>query len=296
MGYEAMTGRLPDAVALHFLETGLVGHGAGGPQADREGPRGDPDRGRPGSAPGTSSRARTRCRAATAPSGRSARRAPPAEPDDAAARRGRARGDRRRASRAARAGRWSRPTTWTCSGAMPDGVVDLAYADPPFATGKAAAPGVDPDRRAGSGRGAGSAAASHRYEAVSDLAWDDGLPLDEHLAALEARVRRGPPRARAARVALPPRATGGPSTTSGCCSTRCSAPERFLNELVWAYDYGGRAARPLAAQARHDPVVREGRPTWRSSATRSTGSRTSRPGSSARRRPRAASCRPTCGG
>ena len=25
MGYEAMTGRLPDAVALNFLETGLVG-------------------------------------------------------------------------------------------------------------------------------------------------------------------------------------------------------------------------------------------------------------------------------
>ena len=25
MGYEAMTGRLPDAVALSFLETGLVG-------------------------------------------------------------------------------------------------------------------------------------------------------------------------------------------------------------------------------------------------------------------------------
>jgi len=25
MGYEALTGRLPDAVALHFLESGLVG-------------------------------------------------------------------------------------------------------------------------------------------------------------------------------------------------------------------------------------------------------------------------------
>jgi DNA helicase-2/ATP-dependent DNA helicase PcrA len=25
MGYEAMTGRLPDALALHFLESGLVG-------------------------------------------------------------------------------------------------------------------------------------------------------------------------------------------------------------------------------------------------------------------------------
>ena len=33
MGYEAMTGRLPDAVALHFLESGLVGEVAGRPEA-----------------------------------------------------------------------------------------------------------------------------------------------------------------------------------------------------------------------------------------------------------------------
>jgi DNA helicase-2/ATP-dependent DNA helicase PcrA len=32
MGYEAMTGRLPDAVALHFLESGLVGEVAVDPK------------------------------------------------------------------------------------------------------------------------------------------------------------------------------------------------------------------------------------------------------------------------
>jgi DNA helicase-2/ATP-dependent DNA helicase PcrA len=32
MGYEAMTGRLPDQVALHFLDSGLVGRGEGDPK------------------------------------------------------------------------------------------------------------------------------------------------------------------------------------------------------------------------------------------------------------------------
>ena len=40
MGYEAMTGRLPDELALHFLESGLVGARAGGPEAAR--PRAGP--------------------------------------------------------------------------------------------------------------------------------------------------------------------------------------------------------------------------------------------------------------
>jgi hypothetical protein len=55
MGYEAMTGRLPDAVALHFLETGLVGTapvdrrrvekaGAIGPPPGASGREFDPDR------------------------------------------------------------------------------------------------------------------------------------------------------------------------------------------------------------------------------------------------------------
>ena len=41
MGYEAMTGRLPDAVQLHFLETGIVGSGHGRREAAGQGPRED---------------------------------------------------------------------------------------------------------------------------------------------------------------------------------------------------------------------------------------------------------------
>ena len=41
MGYEAMTGRLPDQVALHFLDSGLVGKVDVDPEADRQGARAD---------------------------------------------------------------------------------------------------------------------------------------------------------------------------------------------------------------------------------------------------------------
>ena len=32
--------------------------------------------------------------------------------------------------------------------------------------------------------------------------------------------------------------------------------EAFLNELIWAYDYGGEASPTVAGEARHDPGVR----------------------------------------
>ena len=34
--------------------------------------------------------------------------------------------------------------------------------------------------------------------------------------------------------------------------------ECFLNEIIWAYDYGGRRARTLAGQARQHPRLRQG--------------------------------------
>ena len=55
MGYEAMTGRLPDAVALHFLDRASWG-GAGRPQAGRRRPARRSGRRRGGSGPVTSSR------------------------------------------------------------------------------------------------------------------------------------------------------------------------------------------------------------------------------------------------
>jgi site-specific DNA-methyltransferase (adenine-specific) len=122
---------------------------------------------------------------------------------------------------------------------IPDGTVRLAYADPPFATGSA--------RRLQSirlGEGdlqrPGFRGEPARYAITSDLAYDDGLPLGEHLAALRERV------VEIRRVLAP----------DGSLYLHCDwrtahhvrllldevfGPERFLNEIVWAYDYGGRS-------------------------------------------------------
>jgi site-specific DNA-methyltransferase (adenine-specific) len=123
--------------------------------------------------------------------------------------------------------------------AIPDGAVDLAYADPPFATGSA--------RRLQSirlGEGErerpGFRGGTERYEITSDLAYDDGLPLGEHLAALRERV------VEVHRVLAPH------GSLYLHCDWRTShhlrlmldevfGAERFLNELIWAYDYGGRS-------------------------------------------------------
>ncbi len=122
--------------------------------------------------------------------------------------------------------------------AIPDGTVDLVYADPPFATG-------DVQRltsiRTGSGertrRGFGGRDVA--WEVVGEQAWADDLPLPEHLAAIRARL------AEVHRVL----ATQGSVYLHVDWRTvhhvrllldEVFGAQRFLNELVWAYDYGGR--------------------------------------------------------
>lgn len=123
--------------------------------------------------------------------------------------------------------------------ALPDGVVDLAYADPPFASG---GPRRLATIRTGSGdrtrRGFGGR--DYRYEVVRDLAWADDLPLGEHLAALRARlveVRR----VLAPHGSLYLHVDWRTSHHARLLLDELFGPERFLNEIVWAYDYGGRA-------------------------------------------------------
>ena len=123
--------------------------------------------------------------------------------------------------------------------AIPDGVVDLAYADPPFASGGARRLATI---RTGSGdrtrRGFGGR--EYRYEVVRDLAWADDLPLDEHLAALHSRlveIRR----VLAPHGSLYLHVDWRTSHHARLLLDELFGPERFLNEIVWAYDYGGRA-------------------------------------------------------
>jgi site-specific DNA-methyltransferase (adenine-specific) len=123
--------------------------------------------------------------------------------------------------------------------AIPDGAVDLAYADPPFATGRRRRL---VSIRTGSGERMrpGFRGPNVAYETVSDMAWDDDLPLDLHLEALGARVREIH-RVLAAHGSLYLHVDWRTVHHVRLLLDEVFGPERFLNELVWAYDYGGRA-------------------------------------------------------
>jgi len=123
--------------------------------------------------------------------------------------------------------------------AIPDDTVDLVYGDPPFATGSTQRlVSIRTGRGTQTRRGFRDEEVS--WEAVSDLSWDDALPLDQHLAALEARVRE------VHRVLAPDGSLYLHVDWRTVHHVRLLLDEvfgadRFLNELVWAYDYGGRA-------------------------------------------------------
>ena len=121
--------------------------------------------------------------------------------------------------------------------------------------------------------------------------------FDDYWAFLEPRLRRGLAPARPTTARSTCTSTTARSHYAKVLLDALFGRECFLNEIIWAYDYGGRAEEPLAGQARHDPGLREG-PGRATTSTRraSTASRTWRPGWSPPRRRRAASCRPTSGG
>lgn len=122
--------------------------------------------------------------------------------------------------------------------AMPGGVADLVYADPPFASGRSRRLA---SIRTGTGtltrRGFGGR--EYRYEVLSDLAWEDDLPLDAHLESLHARlveIRRVLAEHGSLYLHLDWRTVHHVRLLLD----EVFGAERFLNEIVWAYDYGGR--------------------------------------------------------
>ncbi len=135
--------------------------------------------------------------------------------------------------------------------ALPDGVVDLAYADPPFATG---ATRRLQSIRLGEGdrERPGFRGESTPYRVTSDHAYDDALPLDDHLAALRARVE-ALHRVLAPHGSLYLHVDWRTVHHVRLMLDEVFGPERFLNELVWAYDYGGRA--PGRWPRKHDTIL-----------------------------------------
>jgi site-specific DNA-methyltransferase (adenine-specific) len=143
--------------------------------------------------------------------------------------------------------------------AIPDGCVDLAYADPPFAAGGQRRL-VSIRTGAGDRTRPGFRGRTVAYEAVSDLAFEDDLPLDRHLAALEARVREVH-RVLAPHGSLYLHVDWRTAHHVRLLLDEIFGPERFLNELVWAYDYGGRARDRWPRK--HDTILWYAKgPTW----------------------------------
>lgn len=134
---------------------------------------------------------------------------------------------------------------------MPDDCVDLAYIDPPFATGQM--------RRLQSiSLGAGDLTRSgfggkvYNYEVRSSHHYQDNMSLDQYLSFLHERL------VEIHRVLRP---TGSLYLHLDWHIVHYArflldsifGEDRFLNEIIWSYDYGGRARDKWARK--HDNIL-----------------------------------------
>jgi site-specific DNA-methyltransferase (adenine-specific) len=122
---------------------------------------------------------------------------------------------------------------------LPDSCLDLVYIDPPFGTNQvrrldAIKTGAGQKARNGFG------GRQYAFEVISSHHYRDDLALDEYLGFMYARL------AEIHRVLRP---AGSlylhldfhAAHYGRLLLDELFGPERFLNEVIWAYDYGGRA-------------------------------------------------------
>jgi site-specific DNA-methyltransferase (adenine-specific) len=138
--------------------------------------------------------------------------------------------------------------------ALPVGRFDLIYMDPPFNTGSAqtrSSLAVTRDATA-AGLGSRTGFGGHRYrsERLTTLSYDDRF--EDYLGFLEPRLRR-------ARALLAPHGTlyfHIDYREAHYCKLLLDeifGREAFLNELIWAYDYGAKPRRRWPAK--HDTIL-----------------------------------------
>lgn len=120
----------------------------------------------------------------------------------------------------------------------PSEFVDLIYIDPPFNTGiKRRLQSIrlhTGDRQRG-----GFGGRVYSYEVTSDLSYDDDMPLDKYLDFLSARIMEGHrilKQSGSFFLHIDPRIVHHVRFLLD----EIFGPDRFLNEIIWAYDYGGR--------------------------------------------------------
>src|SRR5487761_2354608 len=133
----------------------------------------------------------------------------------------------------------------------PEGCVDLIYIDPPFGTGqrrrlKSIRTGAGERTRVGFG------GRRYRWRTVSSHEYSDAMSLDSYLAFLEPRLTE---MHRVLRVtgSLYVHLDFHAAHHVRALLDGIFGPERFLNEIVWAYDFGGRARDRWARK--HDNIL-----------------------------------------
>ena len=134
---------------------------------------------------------------------------------------------------------------------MPSGIVDLIYIDPPFNTGKTQSrESIRTVRDDESGDRVGFQGRRYRTEHIGSSAFGD--QFDDYLAFLEPRLRE------AARVLKP---NGSfflhvDYREVHYCKVLLDeifGRDSFINEIVWAYDYGARSKSRWSAK--HDNIL-----------------------------------------
>ena len=121
---------------------------------------------------------------------------------------------------------------------LPDQSLDLVYIDPPFATGQVRR--LETIRTgSGEGRRRGFAGREYQFQVISRHSYRDDRGLEAHLEFLRLRL---------VEIHRALRAHGSLYLHLDYRTTHhvrllldgIFGPDRFLNEIIWAYDYGGR--------------------------------------------------------
>ncbi len=121
---------------------------------------------------------------------------------------------------------------------LPSGCVDLIYVDPPFGTGRTRR--LDAIRTGeGDRTRAGFGGRTHRWRTVSSHSYADGLDIPSHLAFLEPRLAEMH-RVLAADGSIYVHLDHHAVHHVRLLLDTIFGRDRFLNEIIWAYDYGGR--------------------------------------------------------
>ncbi len=134
--------------------------------------------------------------------------------------------------------------------ALPDASVDLIYADPPFNTGRVQRRRTLRVRRDPAGGAAGFGGARYAREETGSMSYDDRG--GDYLAWLRLRLEE-------ARRALAP--AGSLLLHLDCREVHYAkvmldgifGRDSFLNEIVWAYDYGARSRKRWSRK--HDNIL-----------------------------------------